>query len=244
MAAHSRGRWAPLSAAVGREGRRLWSRSADPGQVVHQEQLRRMRGAEWRAWDPTRSKLAAAILRTQGDGRRLLPRVGATALYLGAGHGSSLSHLHDHTCGPANEHKGRLIGVDVAPRCVRDLNALARRRPGLVPVLGDARTATTWQALLPRRVEWLFQDVALAGQHEVFIRACRASLAPGGIGLLSLKTRSERRRGEADADIVDLASAACSEAGLEVEEVITLAGWEDGHALIVVRAPADWPLTD
>lgn len=234
-------RWRSLSDDVGAEGRRLWTRSADPGVAVHQESLRRMRGGEWRAWDPRSSKLAAGMLRTRQDQRRLLPEPGSTVAYLGAGHGSTISHLHDHLCGPDNTYGGRLVSVDIAARCLRDLTALARRRRGIVPVLGDARKPQVWMPLVGGRVDWLFQDVALAGQAEAFITAARAGLAPGGVGLLSLKSHSERRRAESDGDIIRAAADACAAAGLEVEEVVALVGWEEGHALIVLRAPHDWP---
>ena len=59
-------------------------------------------------------------------------------LYLGAGHGTSISHLYDHLC-TYNLHGGRIVVIDLASRCLRDLTHLAKTRPGLVPVLGDAR---------------------------------------------------------------------------------------------------------
>ena len=46
-----------------REGRELFTRNARPGQGVYGEERRFLDGAEFRRWDPWRSKLAAYLLR-------------------------------------------------------------------------------------------------------------------------------------------------------------------------------------
>ncbi len=152
---NNRRRSDPLSWAVLREGKSIWSINAVPGHSVYGESLRRIQGMECRRWDPTRSKLGAAILRTRNDAALLLPEEGSTVLYLGAGHGTSISHLHDHLCGEGNDLKGRLVAVDLAPRCLRELTHMAKSRPGLVPVLGDARQHAAWGVLIPTKVNEL-----------------------------------------------------------------------------------------
>jgi len=227
-------RMRPLSDSVLLEGRSLWSVNANPGVAIRGESLRKFRGVEHRRWDPNRSKLAAALLRTRNNPSDLLPQAGSTVLYLGAGHGTTISHLHDHLCGSGNQKSGRLIAVDLAPRCLRDLTYLAEQRPGLVPVLGDARKFETWGVLLPRKVNWLFQDVAQAGQVEIFTSAVRRFLSQDGIGLLSLKAASERHREANERDVFASAIAKLSQE-LELIEHINLTGFEDQHALFVVR---------
>ena len=159
----SKQRYDMLSWAVRLEGRSLWSENANPGVSVYGESLRKFSGTEYRRWDPTRSKLAAAIMRTKRNKSLLLPVAGSTILYLGAGHGTSISHLHDHLCGADNDLNGRIVAVDLAPRCLRDLTHLASARPGLVAILGDARKHSGWGVLMPHQVNWLFQDVAQSG---------------------------------------------------------------------------------
>ena len=87
----------PLKLAWGvrREGRSLWTRNAVRGVSVRGERRKTDSRIEWRAWDPTRSKVAAALLRTTEDPSKLLPQTGATVLYLGASYGSTCSHIHD-----------------------------------------------------------------------------------------------------------------------------------------------------
>ena len=224
----------PLSDSVLMEGRNLWTMNANPGVAVRGESLRKLRGVEHRRWDPNRSKLGAGLLRTRNDPSMLLPSPGSTVLYLGAGHGTTISHLHDHLCGASNQHRGRLVAVDLAPRCLRDLTHLAEKRPGLVPVLGDARKFDAWGVLLPSRVDWLFQDVAQAGQVDIFLSAVRRFLSKDGIGLLSLKAASERHQEGTDHDIFASAIAQLSNE-VELIDHINLTGFEDQHALFVVR---------
>ena len=223
-----------MSETVLLEGRNVWTVNANPGVAVRGESLRKFRGVEHRRWDPNRSKLGAGLLRTRNDPRLLLPNAGSTILYLGAGHGTTISHLHDHLCGAKNRFGGRLVAVDLAPRCLRDLTYLAEHRPGLVPVLGDARKFNAWGVLIPSRVDWLFQDVAQAGQVDIFLSAVRRFLSQDGIGLLSLKAASERHNDGGDEDIFAAAIAQLS-SEVELLEHINLTGFEDQHALFVVR---------
>jgi fibrillarin-like rRNA methylase len=127
------------------------------------------------------------------------------------------------------------VCVDLATRCLRDLTHLAKDRPGLIPILGDARKFTAWGVLIPKKVRWLFQDVSQAGQVEIFIKAANRFLADDGIGLLSLKAASERWTGEEEAQVFTNVEIALEQAGLIVEESIDLAGFEDNHMLFAVR---------
>ena len=69
----------------------------------------------------------------------LLPGPGDTCLYLGASSGTTVSHIHDMVCGSNNHHNGQIIAVEISPRMMRDLSSLAEDRPGLIPILTDAR---------------------------------------------------------------------------------------------------------
>ncbi len=241
MARKSHGKTDELSENVLTQGRGLWTRNAVPGVRVRGEGLRRIRGAEWRNWSPRHSKLAAGILRTKDDRTSLLPAPGSQVLYLGAGHGTTISHLHDHMCGEGNYLGGSIISVDVAPRCIRDLVLLAKKRPGILPVLADARQPDTLRPWLNARVDWLFQDVSQAGQVGFFLSAAENFLCSNGIALLSLKSASEPNVEGGSEEHYASAVDALIKSGLQVVEVIRLKGWEDQHALIVSIAPEKWP---
>ncbi len=225
------------------EGRSLWSRNAVKGVSVRGERLKRDGRKEWRQWSPRSSKLAAGLLRSQSGEllASMLPESGVSTLYLGAGHGTTISHLHDHLCASKNHLGGSIVAVDISPRCVRDLIRLARSRPGLLPVLADARKATSITPFLNGRVTWLFQDVSQAGQVEMFITAATTFLAAGGCGLLSLKAASERITEGGHRATFDNAEESLTESGLILRQRLNLTGWEDNHVLFHVEAPADWP---
>ena len=182
----------PIVWGVKREGRNLWTRNAVKGVSVRGERRKRDGRIEWRRWDPTRSKVAAAILRTREDPSSLLPTPGSTCLYLGASSGGTVSHIHDFVCGADNHHEGQLVAVEISPRMVRDLVKLSVRRPGLVPVLGDARKPEQVAAFMRGKANWIHQDLSIADQAETFVKIATSFLAPGGIGILSLKAASER----------------------------------------------------
>ena len=224
-----------LSWAVLVDGRAIWTKNAVPKTSQYGESLRRFRGTEYRRWDPTRSKLGAGLSRARQTQYELLPKEGDTCLYLGAGHGTSLSHLHDHVCGEANEKNGRIIAVDLSPRCLRDLVHLSNIRPGLVPVLGDARKFSGWGVMVSRKVDWLFQDVSQAGQAEIFIKAVKRFLKPGGKGLLSLKAASERLTEGGEKAVFKQVREQLDNAGLNIREQIDLHGLEDNHCLYFVE---------
>ena len=118
---------------------------------------------------------------------------------------------------------------------MRDLTFLARQRKGIVPVLGDARNHSNLNVILPRKVGWLFQDVAQAAQVDIFLNACDRFLANDGIALLSLKAASERWTGEGDKAVFDNVESKLIETGLNLLERIELQGFEDQHVLFVLR---------
>ena len=223
-----------LSWAVMIDGRAIWTLNAVPKRSQYGETLRKFRGTEYRRWDPTRSKLGAAISRARETQYDLLPQEGDTCLYLGAGHGTSLSHLHDQVCGANNEKEGRIIAVDLSPRCLRDLVHLAKLRPGLVPVLGDARKHAAWGVMVSTKVDWLLQDVSQVGQAEIFIKAVNRFLKPGGKALLSLKAASERFSEDGEKQVFRDVREQLEAAGLNIEEQIDLHGLEDNHCLYFV----------
>ncbi|MEC7695358.1 MAG: fibrillarin-like rRNA/tRNA 2'-O-methyltransferase [Candidatus Thermoplasmatota archaeon] len=216
---------------VKKEGRTLWTRNAVKGISVRGERRKRDGRIEWRRWDPTRSKVAAAILRTRVEPSSLLPTPGSTCLYLGASSGGTVSHIHDFVCGADNHHSGQLVAVEISPRMVRDLVKLADKRPGVVPVLGDARKPEQIAAFIRGKANWIHQDLSIADQAETFVRIATSFLAPGGIGLLSLKAASERSSEGDDDSRFQKAERILMDSDLVLEERIDLTGLEEQHVV-------------
>ncbi|PSP15087.1 fibrillin [Halobacteriales archaeon QH_10_67_13] len=132
---------------------------------------------DWRAWDPSRSKLGAVLSAGVDTGLSSGDRV----LYLGAASGTTVGHVADFA--------GPTYAVEFAPRPVRDLLDVAADRPNLFPLLKDARAPETY-AHVVEPVEAVIQDVATRGQAEVAL-ANRQFLEPEGRLIAAIKARSE-----------------------------------------------------
>lgn len=151
------------------------------GQRVYGENLLREGEQEYREWDPTRSKLGAALM---CDVNQIGIKEGDYVLYLGASTGTTVSHVSDMV-----GDTGLVYALDFAPRVLRDLVFLAEHRNNIAPILADANKPETYAHLISE-VDTIFMDVAQRNQVEIFLKNCRIFLKQGGFGLLALKARS------------------------------------------------------
>jgi fibrillarin-like pre-rRNA processing protein len=167
---------------VFRIGRDLYTRNAVPGESVYGEELRSESGTEFRLWDPWRSKLAAYLSKAPQvplfEGVR-------TVLYLGAAHGTTVSHLSDAL------PDATIFAVEKSPPVFAPLLALARRRSNILPILADAQLPERYAADVGP-VDLLYQDVAQRDQTRIFRE--NASTCRARSGLLLLKIRSVTQR--------------------------------------------------
>lgn len=210
-------------AGVYTDGAWLFTRNLVPGKTVYGEGLVREGGAEYRKWDATRSKLAAYLKR----GGTVWPfRPTSAVLYLGAGSGTTVSHVSD-LC-----PEGNIVAVEISPRVFRDLVAVAETRPNVVPILADAAQPQTYRTHMTP-VDVLYQDVAQRDQESIFLRNLEF-LRPEGVGFLLVKARSvdvAARPGDVYARIRD----ELVKNGLEVLDLRELDPFERDHAVLVVR---------
>ena len=221
---------------IRREGGSLWTRNAVRGVSVAGERRKRDGRNEWRRWDARRSKVAATLLRCTSNPSELIPSTGANCVYLGASSGTTVSHLHDHVCGGGNHHGGQIVAIDISPRMMRDFISLSEKRPGIVPILGNARTPHSIIPYLRSRAQWLFQDLSMTDQATAFIEATRVLLESQGMGMIAIKAASERwTEGGDEALFSDAESKIRHSEHLELIERIDLSGLEEQHSVIVVR---------
>jgi fibrillarin-like pre-rRNA processing protein len=210
---------------VYREGRDLYTVNRNPGTKVYGEALSTVDGVEYRAWDPFRSKLAAFLLKGAPADVLGRPR---TVLYLGAAHGTTVSHLSDLW------PEATLFAIEKSPTSFARLLALARQRPGLVPILADAQLPERYQADVGA-VELLYQDIAQRNQAGIFVENARACLSPRGRGILMLKVRSVTQQ-RPTATVVREARSALSAAHLAVAYETALTPFSREHAALAVVA--------
>ena len=232
------GRRKPIQLAWGirKEGRTLWTRNAVKGVSVRDERRKKDSRIEWRQWDPNKSKIAACLLKTKLDAEVIIPKVGSTCLYLGASSGTTVSHIHDHVCGSGNHHNGQIVSVEISPRMMRDLSKLSESRPGLIPVLGDARDPMVISPYLRNKVDWFHQDISVADQTKSFLRISDLFLKDGGIGILSLKAASERWVEGGDDSRFELAKKLIeSNSEVTLIDNVDISHYEGQHRVFIVR---------
>jgi fibrillarin-like pre-rRNA processing protein len=163
-----------------RSGSRLFTRSLLPGNKSFAKSLFKIKGIEYREWNPYKSKAAAAIL----QGIKSFPiKRGSKILYLGISSGSTASFFSDIIC-----QDGVIYGVEISERSMRDLTPLAEKRGNIVPVLADSRKPETYSWIEP--VDVVYQDVATNDQSEIMIRNSQAFLKKGGFAMIAIKSRS------------------------------------------------------
>jgi fibrillarin-like pre-rRNA processing protein len=212
-----------VQSGVYTDGAWLFTRNLVPGKAVYGEGLAAEEGIEYRKWDATRSKLAAYLKK----GGRVWPfGASISVLYLGAGSGTTVSHVSD-VC-----PQGAIVAIEISPRVFRDLVAVAAERPNLIPLLADAARPDSYRGHVGS-VDVLYQDVAQRDQVAIFLRNTEF-LRPGGTGFLMLKARSVNVAARPQ-DLYDEARQTIGQAGLEILDTRPLDPFQDDHAAIVAR---------
>jgi fibrillarin-like pre-rRNA processing protein len=209
---------------VRRESGELFTPNLDPGHRVYGEALRTVGGVEYRAWDPFRSKLAALL--RKGAPNDLLAAVNS-ALYLGAAHGTTVSHVSDLW------PDGTIFAVEKSPASFAPLLALARRRANVLPLLADAQLPERYRADVGE-VGFLYQDVAQRDQARIFVDNADACLVDGGRGVLMLKVRSVTQR-RSSAAVAQEARTELRRGGLSIVGETPLAPFSKDHLAFVIR---------
>jgi fibrillarin-like pre-rRNA processing protein len=208
---------------VYRDGRTLYSINRVPGTSVYGESLSVLDGVEYRAWDPFRSKLAAFLLNGAPPDVLGVPH---TVLYLGAAHGTTVSHVSDAF------PEAMIFAVEKSPTSFARLLALAKKRPGLLPILADAQLPERYQADVGV-AELLYQDIAQRNQAGIFAENARACLSTQGRGILMLKVRSVTQQ-RPTAAVVKEARSTLQAAGLRVVFETPLAPFSREHVAFAV----------
>ncbi|HLC45759.1 MAG TPA: fibrillarin-like rRNA/tRNA 2'-O-methyltransferase [archaeon] len=213
---------------VYRDGRVLFTVNAPQakGKGVYGEHIRKVSTTEFRAWEPNRSKLGAAIMK----GLKELPiKPGSRVLYLGVAEGTTASHVSDIV-----GSKGIVFGVDVAPKVMRKLMEVCEVRTNLLPLLADANHPESYKNYTDGiKFNCIFQDIAQENQTEILVKNAQAFLEKGGRALYAVKSQcidSTRPPREVFAEVKrDL------EKYFDVLEEVNLEPFESGHVLFSLR---------
>ncbi len=204
---------------------RLATRSIVPGQRIYGERIFNYDGVEYREWNAYRSKLAASLLK----GIEELPiKEGDRILYLGIASGTTASHISDIIGG-----KGRIYGVEFAPRVMRDLLLVVQDRRNIYPILGDARFPEKYRHLA-EGVDGLYADVAQPEQALIVSRNAKVFLVDGGYMLMAIKARSIDVTTE-PSEVYKKEIKILEESGFKILDVVHLDPFDRDHAMIYAR---------
>jgi fibrillarin-like pre-rRNA processing protein len=201
----------------------LLTRNLSPGKSVYGEELVSIDGAEYRVWNPYRSKLAAAI---RNGLQELDIRPETRVLYLGAASGTTVSHVSDIV--GAN---GVVYAVELSYRPMRDLmERVVEARPNVVPMLNDARQPFEYSYLL-EEVDLLYCDIAQPDQTEIALTNVRAFLKQKGTILLAVKASSIDSL-KPPKEVFESEVKKLLESGAEVLERIDLSPFSAAHEFV------------
>lgn len=203
------------------DGRDLYTENLVPGVSVYGERLLREGAREFRLWNPRRSKLAALLL-----GAPVASPFGPASrvLYLGAGTGTTASHLSDVV------REGVVYGVEAARKAFGRLLRLAEARENLVPILADARRPQAYRAAV-QGADLLYQDVAQRDQARIFLR--NLPLAAAG-GILMVKARSVDAAAPPET-VFRHELRVLREGGVRHARVVLLEPYQHDHAAVLVQ---------
>jgi len=205
----------------------LATKNSYPGHRVYGEQLVKVKGVEYRIWNPYRSKLAAAILK--GLSRSPI-RGGEKVLYLGAATGTTASHVGDIV-----GKSGRVYCVEFSHRVMRELINVCNVRKNLIPILADARKPNFYKAVVPK-VDGIYCDVAQPDQARILADNADVFLKPGGWILIAIKARSIDVKRPSE-EIIEEQINDMKERGVKVVEVVPLEPYDKDHAMVYATKP-------
>lgn len=194
-----------------------------PGIKVYDEELYNIQGAEYRTWNPSKSKLGAYVMK---GGRDLAIDERSRVLYLGAANGTTPSHVSDILS------KGILYAVEFSPRSYRDLLMMSENRDNIVPVLADAWRPELYERFIGK-VDLLFQDIAQRQQAAIFAK--NINRFKPAAAMLAIKARSVDVAKEPHVVYREVCDELEASTGYDVIEMVDLGPFERDHSAIVMR---------
>ncbi|MFP3872804.1 MAG: fibrillarin-like rRNA/tRNA 2'-O-methyltransferase [Candidatus Natronoplasma sp.] len=212
----------PVSDGVFKIDQDYYTLNLVPGTSVYDEELLEIDDAEYRMWDPNRSKLGAFL-----HEEKTLPfQYHSEVLYLGAGDGTTASHLSDILT------DGKIYAVEVAKNPYRNLLELSKKRKNIFPVLADARSIDHYQDLV-NEVDIVYQDIAQRDQVEIFIKNL-IFLKEGHHGLIAVKSRSIDVSTDPE-KIYQKVEERLEGENYEVLSKVDISRWQKDHAILAVE---------
>ena len=203
--------------------KKLATENLIPKNQVYNEKLVKIKGTEYRIWNPFRSKLAATIM----NGLRDFPFMQkSSVLYLGVSTGTTISHISDIV-----GQNGIIFGVEHTSRVARDfLDRVASHRKNIIPIIQDARKPQEYFSVF-KKVDVAYVDIAQPDQTDIAIDNCKMYLKSNGYLFLVIKTRSI----DVTKDPKKIISNEIKklEPLFEIKQIINLQPYDKDHAIVI-----------
>lgn len=206
---------------------RLATRNLAVGKNVYGERLVHNKGAEYRVWDPFRSKLAAAIIK----GLEIVPiQPTHKVLYLGAASGTTASHVSDIV-----GENGYVYCVEFASRSIRELvNNVCLFRFNMAPILADARFPERYASLLGK-VDDIYCDIAQPEQAKIMADNADMFLKSNGWTILAIKASSIDVTKE-PSEVYEQEIKVLKSRSFRIQEIVHLEPYDKAHAMIIAQS--------
>ncbi len=178
------------------------------------------KGKNLEEWNPYKSKPAAAILL----GLQNFPvKKGQKILYLGAAHGTTLSHFSNIV-----GDKGLIYGVEISAKIISNLVEKVKKKSNVVPLLEDARFPEKYGWI--GNVDLIYEDIAQRDQVQILKRN-KIFLKERGIIVITLKAKAI----DSLKEVKEIYREAIKELSkdFEILEVLDLEPYEHDHLFIV-----------
>jgi len=203
--------------------KKLATENLVPKNQVYNEKLVKIKGTEYRIWNPFRSKLAATIM----NGLRDFPFMQkSSVLYLGVSTGTTISHISDIV-----GQNGIIFGVEHTSRVARDfLDRVASHRKNIIPIIQDARKPQEYFSVF-KKVDVAYVDIALPDQTDIAINNCKMYLKSNGYLFLVIKASSI----DVTKDPKKVISNEIKKLELlfEIKQIINLHPYDKDHAIVI-----------
>ena len=203
--------------------KKLATENLVPKNQVYNEKLVKIKGTEYRIWNPFRSKLAATIM----NGLRDFPFMQkSSVLYLGVSTGTTISHISDIV-----GQNGIIFGIEHTSRVARDfLDRVASHRKNIIPIIQDARKPQEYFSVF-KKVDIAYVDIAQPDQTDIAINNCKMYLKSNGYLFLVIKSRSidvtKDPKKVISNEIKKLESL------FEIKQIINLQPYDKDHAIVI-----------
>ncbi len=210
---------------VSRMERDLYTRNMVRGESVYGEKRVEFQGAEYRRWNPARSKLCALLhsgLKTYVFSKN------QKVLYLGASTGTSLSHVSDIV------KDGSIFAVEVSNVSFRKLSSLSCKRPNIIPILEDASKPSRYSAMIMGHVDVVWQDISQKDQVSILKKNCDLFCRKGAVVYFALKARSIDAAGSVK-KINEKVRKDLYKNGFDIIEMKDISRFQKDHTVYVLR---------